>query len=91
MLHFASYIRDIGKYQEYKLTIDRYKDGSIHRSPIGNGTLRVPTGPGVGIRVQPYSGWLERAGYRHSTTNHTNHTNGPEEEKSGGRKTWIER
>ena len=50
MLHFASYIRDIGKYQEYKLTIDRYKDWFDPPLAIGNGTLRVPTGPGVGIR-----------------------------------------
>ena len=50
MLHFASYIRDIGKYQEYKLNIDRYRDWFDPPLETGDGTLRVPTGPGVGIR-----------------------------------------
>jgi L-alanine-DL-glutamate epimerase-like enolase superfamily enzyme len=49
MLHFASVIRDPGKYQEYKLGIEKY--GSWFDPPITvvDGNMSVPTGFGVGI------------------------------------------
>jgi L-alanine-DL-glutamate epimerase-like enolase superfamily enzyme len=50
MLHFASVVEDIGKYQEYKLGMEEY--GAWFDPPIvvKNGLMRVPTGPGVGIK-----------------------------------------
>lgn len=50
MLHFASCVPDIGRYQEYKLGTERY--GQWFDPPIGvrEGKMTVPTGPGVGIR-----------------------------------------
>ena len=49
MLHFASCVPDIGKYQEYKLGIEKY--GAWFDPPIAvrNGKMTVPRGPGVGI------------------------------------------
>ena len=49
MLHFASYTPDIGLYQEYKRNIERYRDWFDPPLEIGDGALRVPSGPGVGI------------------------------------------
>lgn len=50
MLHFASVAASIGKYQEYKLGMDKY--GAWFDPPItvSNGLMTVPTGPGVGIK-----------------------------------------
>ncbi len=50
MLHFASRTKNIGRYQEYKRNIDRYRDWFDPALSIRNGKLSVPTGPGVGIR-----------------------------------------
>jgi L-alanine-DL-glutamate epimerase-like enolase superfamily enzyme len=50
MLHFASVTPDIGRYQEYKRAIERYRDWFEPALEIRNGALTVPTGPGVGIR-----------------------------------------
>ena len=50
MLHFASYIPDIGRYQEYKRNIERYRDWFDPPLAIQDGKLIVPEGPGVGIR-----------------------------------------
>ena len=50
MLHFASFTPDIGLYQEYKRNIERYRDWFEPALSIGDGSLRVPDGPGVGIR-----------------------------------------
>jgi len=49
MLHFASYTRDIGLYQEYKRNIERYRDWFDPPLESGDGALIVPRGPGVGI------------------------------------------
>ncbi|UCD27432.1 MAG: mandelate racemase/muconate lactonizing enzyme family protein, partial [Planctomycetota bacterium] len=49
MLHFASCVADIGKYQEYKMGIDRYQDLFDPPLRIKNGNLSVPSGPGIGI------------------------------------------
>jgi len=50
MLHFASVVPDIGKYQEYKLGMEKY--GAWFDPPITvkNGLMNVPVGPGVGIK-----------------------------------------
>jgi len=50
MLHFASVVEDIGKYQEYKLGMEEY--GAWFDPPIvvKNGLMTVPSGPGVGIK-----------------------------------------
>jgi L-alanine-DL-glutamate epimerase-like enolase superfamily enzyme len=50
MLHFASCVPDIGRYQEYKLGMEKY--GSWFDSPIKvkDGKMSVPHGPGVGIK-----------------------------------------
>jgi L-alanine-DL-glutamate epimerase-like enolase superfamily enzyme len=50
MLHFASCIRDPGRYQEYKLGTEKY--GSWFDPPITvkDGRMSVPSGPGCGIR-----------------------------------------
>ncbi|NLS96329.1 MAG: mandelate racemase/muconate lactonizing enzyme family protein [Planctomycetaceae bacterium] len=50
MLHFASFTPEIGLYQEYKRNIQRYRDWFEPALTINNGALRVPDGPGVGIR-----------------------------------------
>jgi L-alanine-DL-glutamate epimerase-like enolase superfamily enzyme len=49
MLHFASCTPDIGRYQEYKRNIERYRDWFSPRLEIKHGALIVPEGPGVGI------------------------------------------
>ncbi|MHC4673283.1 MAG: mandelate racemase/muconate lactonizing enzyme family protein [Planctomycetota bacterium] len=49
MLHFASCTPDIGKYQEYKRGINKYKDLFDPPLRIKNGNLSVPSGPGVGV------------------------------------------
>ena len=50
MLHFASRTRSIGRYQEYKRSIERYRDWFDPALRIDGGKLGVPEGPGVGIR-----------------------------------------
>ncbi len=49
MLHFASFTPDIGRYQEYKRRIERYRDWFRPPLRIEDGALIVPQGPGVGI------------------------------------------
>jgi len=49
MLHFASCIKDPGRYQEYKLGTEKY--GKWFDPPISvqAGKMTIPAGPGVGI------------------------------------------
>ncbi|NWG14787.1 MAG: hypothetical protein HXY20_14775 [Acidobacteria bacterium] len=49
MLHFASCVRDVGRYQEYKLGTKRYGAWFDPPIKIRNGKMTVPSGPGVGI------------------------------------------
>ncbi len=49
MLHFASCTPQIGKYQEYKRGIERYRDWFDPPLKVNHGALIVPSGPGVGI------------------------------------------
>jgi L-alanine-DL-glutamate epimerase-like enolase superfamily enzyme len=50
MLHFASVVKDPGRYQEYKRGIQRY--GAWFDPPLEtrDGAFLTPKGPGVGIR-----------------------------------------
>ncbi|HVN80872.1 MAG TPA: mandelate racemase/muconate lactonizing enzyme family protein [Terriglobia bacterium] len=59
MLHFASCVPDIGRYQEYKLGTEKY--GSWFDPPIQvkDGKMTIPSGPGVGI--EDLRGLLEGA------------------------------
>jgi L-alanine-DL-glutamate epimerase-like enolase superfamily enzyme len=52
MLHFASVTPDIGAYQEYKRGVERYGDWFDPPLRVRDGSLVVPSGPGVGI-VEP--------------------------------------
>ncbi|MCW5977199.1 MAG: mandelate racemase/muconate lactonizing enzyme family protein [Bryobacteraceae bacterium] len=49
MLHFASCVPDIGKYQEFKQEMARYRDWFNPPLSSKSGSLIVPEGPGVGI------------------------------------------
>ena len=49
MLHFASCVRDVGRYQEYKLGTERYGTWFDPPIAVSEGKMSVPVGPGVGI------------------------------------------
>jgi len=49
MLHFASRTKSIGRYQEYKRSIEVYGDWFEPNLTISDGRMSVPKGPGVGI------------------------------------------
>jgi L-alanine-DL-glutamate epimerase-like enolase superfamily enzyme len=49
MLHFASCVPDVGRYQEYKLGREKY-DWFDPPISVKDGKMSVPQGPGVGIR-----------------------------------------
>jgi L-alanine-DL-glutamate epimerase-like enolase superfamily enzyme len=50
MLHFASCVPDIGRYQEYKLGTEKYGSWFDPVISVKDGKMTVPTGPGVGIK-----------------------------------------
>jgi L-alanine-DL-glutamate epimerase-like enolase superfamily enzyme len=50
MLHFASAVRDAGRYQEYKLGTEKYGTWFDPPLTVADGKMSVPTGPGVGIK-----------------------------------------
>jgi L-alanine-DL-glutamate epimerase-like enolase superfamily enzyme len=50
MLHFASCVSGIGRYQEYKLGTERYGEWFDPPIAVRDGKMTVPAGPGVGIR-----------------------------------------
>lgn len=50
MLHFASCVPDIGRYQEYKLGTERYGNWFDQPIRVKDGKMSVPNGPGVGIK-----------------------------------------
>jgi L-alanine-DL-glutamate epimerase-like enolase superfamily enzyme len=49
MLHFASCIKDPGRYQEYKLGTEKYGAWFDPAIAIKDGKMTIPSGPGVGI------------------------------------------
>jgi L-alanine-DL-glutamate epimerase-like enolase superfamily enzyme len=59
MLHFASCVPDIGRYQEYKLGTEKYGTWFDPPIQVRNGLMTVPKGPGVGI--QDLKGLLQGA------------------------------
>jgi L-alanine-DL-glutamate epimerase-like enolase superfamily enzyme len=50
MLHFASCVRDPGRYQEYKLGTEKYGAWFDEPITVKDGKMSVPTGAGVGIK-----------------------------------------
>jgi len=50
MLHFASCVPDIGRYQEYKLGTEKYGNWFDPPITVKDGKMSVPGGPGVGIK-----------------------------------------
>jgi L-alanine-DL-glutamate epimerase-like enolase superfamily enzyme len=50
MLHFASCVPDIGRYQEYKLGLGEYGKWLDPAIVVRDGKMTVPAGPGVGIK-----------------------------------------
>jgi len=50
MLHFASCVPDIGRYQEYKLGLGVYGSWLDPPITVKDGKMTVPSGPGVGIK-----------------------------------------
>jgi L-alanine-DL-glutamate epimerase-like enolase superfamily enzyme len=49
MLHFASFTPDIGRYQEYKRGIEKYREWFDPVLKIQDGAMTAPTGPGTGL------------------------------------------
>jgi L-alanine-DL-glutamate epimerase-like enolase superfamily enzyme len=49
MLHFASCVPNLARYQEYKLGAEKYGNWFDPAIRIRDGKITVPTGPGVGI------------------------------------------
>jgi L-alanine-DL-glutamate epimerase-like enolase superfamily enzyme len=50
MLHFASCVSDIGRYQEYKLGTEKFGNWFDPPISVKEGKMTVPSGPGVGIK-----------------------------------------
>ena len=50
MLHFASCVADVGRYQEYKLGTEKYGNWFDTPIQVKNGKMSIPNGPGVGIK-----------------------------------------
>jgi L-alanine-DL-glutamate epimerase-like enolase superfamily enzyme len=50
MLHFASCVPDIGRYQEYKLGTEKFGNWFDPAIRVKDGKMTVPSGPGVGIK-----------------------------------------
>jgi len=59
MLHFASCVPDIGRYQEYKLGTEKYGNWFDPPITVQDGKMTVPSGPGLGIKDLP--GLLQEA------------------------------
>ncbi len=50
MLHFGSCVPDIGRYQEFKLGMDKYGNWFDPPIKVKDGKMSIPSGPGVGIK-----------------------------------------
>jgi len=59
MLHFASCVKDVGRYQEYKLGTEVYGNWFDPPITVKDGKMSVPSGPGLGIK--DLSGLLQGA------------------------------
>ncbi len=49
MLHFASCVRNVGRYQEYRQGVEAYGRWFDPPISVNDGKMAVPSGPGVGI------------------------------------------
>lgn len=60
MLHFAACVPNIGPYQEFKgVAADVPAHSSASSLRAEGGRVRIPTGPGLGVEVDP--AWIARA------------------------------
>jgi L-alanine-DL-glutamate epimerase-like enolase superfamily enzyme len=50
MLHFASCVADVGRYQEYKLGTEKYGGWFDPPIRVKDGKMTIPGGPGAGIK-----------------------------------------
>ncbi len=50
MLHFASCVPNLGRYQEYKLGTEAYGSWFDPAIRVRDGKMSIPTGPGAGIK-----------------------------------------
>jgi L-alanine-DL-glutamate epimerase-like enolase superfamily enzyme len=50
MLHFCSCVKNIGRYEEYKLGMEAYGNWFDPPIVVKDGKMSVPTGPGMGIK-----------------------------------------
>lgn len=50
MLHFASCVPNLGRYQEYKLGTEAYGRWFDPPIQVKEGRMSIPAGPGVGIK-----------------------------------------
>ena len=51
VLHFASYVKNCGQYQEYKGRSSIPIECNTSDLKCRNGIIRVPTGPGFGFKI----------------------------------------
>lgn len=59
MLHFASVVANPGPFQEYKGVNQDIPLESTSTLEVKNGQVKVPTGPGFGVKIAP--DWLAKA------------------------------
>lgn len=50
MLHFSSVVPDVGKYQEYKMGVEKYNAWLAAPILVKDGKMSIPQSPGVGIK-----------------------------------------
>jgi L-alanine-DL-glutamate epimerase-like enolase superfamily enzyme len=50
MLHLSSVVPDVGKYQEYKLGVEKYNAWLTNPIVVKDGKMSIPQSPGVGIK-----------------------------------------
>jgi L-alanine-DL-glutamate epimerase-like enolase superfamily enzyme len=50
MLHFTSCVKDVGRYQEYKLGTEKYNKWFDPAITVKDGLMSIPQGPGCGIK-----------------------------------------
>ncbi len=53
VLHFASYVNDPGPHQEFKGTSNIPVTCETSSLECVDGVMRVPTGPGFGVTIDP--------------------------------------
>ncbi|TDG00442.1 mandelate racemase/muconate lactonizing enzyme family protein [Paenibacillus piri] len=61
VLHYASYIPNIGKFQEHKVGLKETRGLFTPQIELKDGVLTAPTGPGLGMDVDVVNGILRKA------------------------------